>query len=225
MMKKHPRDQPAGFGYGSFPRGNVAAPSYSYSQAPNTLGSHLPNIGHGTALRLPFGQFGTRPASGLQLDITAVPNMGLNHPPTVPRERPQTQASQARLHRHSSSESSAIDKLKEASHNSTHRGMYGRRFSTDDRFMYPPRPIGNTTPDKSSQNRGGLAPLNRPPSSYQQGGPTSRKIYSTLPPIGSENVKPAEFESVDGHDNTSESESGSMSSSELEDEVKRIEFL
>lgn len=223
MMKKQ-RDQP-GFGYSSYTRGNVAAPSYGYGNTPSSFGTLLPNIGqgHGAPLRLglSYGQFGTRPASGLQLDITALPNMGLNHPPTVPRERPQTQA-QARLHKSSSSDSATLDKLREMNHGSSHRGIYGRRFSTDDKILlakHPRPPLGDVNPPEKSSAKG-LTPLNRPPSSYRPGEAPSRKVYSTLPPIGSENVEPPEMESVENRDNTSESNSQSGSLSCSEDEVK-----
>ena len=141
-----------GYGYAS-----TFTSTYAGSTAGNRVGN-LPGIHLGLPRR-------HRPPSGLQLTVTAVPNVGAHpHIPTTPRERERPDHS---THRLSSSDSKTLGSLRPS--RSHHRSN-----TTDDRLLLHR--------DKSPTALFGepfmpptLVPIpRRPPSSHP---------YSTLPPI------------------------------------------
>ena len=229
MTKKKLKDQ-LGMSYqpyGSYNTAGSMASGYPASRpsthASSTI-SRLPSIGtqQNTFLQTNLRLRRTRPGSGLQLGVTALPNAP-GYQPTLPRERP------AQLHRLSSSDSKAIEQLR--SPGQTHVRTRGN--SSDDNLLLQGRM--RSKPSKVQKETEGLSlglQHQRPPSSSMQAShPQSprRPLYSgnALPPIGTQ-TQSAELvrtqeEIEDGKsDQDAYDESCSETSSDLEDEVNYV---
>ena len=194
--------------YRNYPTTGSMASGYPVSRpstnASSTFG-HLPSLP-----RNPLTGFvppvRIRPGSGLQLSVKALPN-GSGFQPTVPRERP------VQLHRLSSSDSKALEKLKspvDPPSSVTHP----RRHSTGESLLKarPKQPHLGTIQKEAEAL---TLPL-RPPSS-------KRKNAEVLPPIQSMQVQGEPLHSLIKEKELAlsdeEEETSSESSSDSEDEV------
>ena len=184
-----------GYGYGY---ASSHASTYAGSTAGSTAGSrdgNLPDI----ALRLPRRH---RPPSGLQLTVTAVPNMGAHpHVPMTPRERERPEHN---THRLSSSDSEALESLRPI------RG-HCRRNTSDDRLLLRRDKPPNTLLGGASRPSTVMPLPQRPPSSLP---------YGTLPPITSDVPSSSEVDASNEECSGSGKESETESSlGESEEEV------
>lgn len=157
-----------------------------------------------------------RPSNDLHLDVHGLPNLGLPHQPTVPRQRPQTQYQQFRRHSLVKSDSQAVDSLRTSTRAGSIRS-HDRSKTVDDRVLVARKELAKT-PQK-------LEPLpKRPPSSNKTLvalEPSDKaRHFHTLPPIEGEAEAESQL-SVDKPPSSIEDDfkSSTESSLESEDEV------
>lgn len=215
--------------YGSYNTTGPMASGYPVSRpsthASSTI-SPLPSIGtpQNIFLQANLRHQRTRPGSGLQLSVKALPNAP-GYQPTLPRERP------AQFHRLSSSDSKAIEQLRPPSQ--TH--VHSRGNSSDDKLLLQARMRSRPSQFHKTQNETEVFALKhcdqRPPSSVQASLPQSprRPLYSgnALPPIGTQTQLEELFHSQEEIQDEQlelddDDESCSETSSDLEDEVKSM---
>ena len=205
-MKKLHEKPPGGLNFGGYVHRNMTGTASGFSHSGKPTMSRNATYAQ-QMLRL-------RPSNDLHLDVLGLPNQGLPHQPTVPRQRPQTQYLQSRRHSLAKSESQAVESLRTSTRAGSIRG-HDRAKTVDDRLLTAAKELART-PYK-------LEPLpKRPPSSKAlvAGEPSDRaRHFGTLPPIEGETE--AESQNVErplqGIDD--DSKSSTESSLESDDEV------
>ena len=210
-MKKLHENPPTGLNFGGYVHRNMTGTASGFSHSGNAA-PLTRNAAYAQQLfRLPRNRAG----NDLHLDVLALPNAGVPHQPTVPRQRPQTQLPQSRRHQSTAhSDTHAVEALRNSARSSLSRD-HQRAKTVDDRLLAAKLREGN--PRK-------LEPLpKRPPSSSLTTrdlplSPSKRPPFGTLPPIEGEAAQIGEEdEAVKRLEE--ESVSSSETSSDFEDEV------
>lgn len=202
-MKKLRENPPTGFDFGGYVHRNMTGTANGFSHSGKTTMTRNATYAQ-QVLRL-------RPSNDLHLDVLGLPNAGLPHQPTVPRQRPQTQQLHSRGHPFAKSDAYAVGALRTSTRAGARSNRHERAKTVDDRLL-PPSSI---TSEDFVKNPRKLEPLQRPPSSQLRVArePSARRIpFGTLPPIEGESVPLSR---------TEDPESSTGSSSESEDEVAR----
>ena len=209
-MKKLHEKPPTGLNFGGYVHRNMTGTASGFSHSGNAAPMTRNAAYAQQILRLPRN----RANNNLQLDVLALPNVGVPHQPTVPRQRPQTQLPQSRRHSTAHSDTHAVEALRNSARGSLSREQQ-RAKTVDDRLLASRIREGN--PRK-------LEPLpKRPPSSSLTTrdlplSPSKRPPFGTLPPIEGE-IAQTEEESGTLKRPEEDSVSSSESSSDSEDEV------
>ena len=216
-MKKLHEKPPTGFSFGGYVHRNMTGTASGFSHSGNAAPIPRNAAYAQQILRLPRN----RANNDLQLDVLALPNVGLPHQPTMPRQRPQTQYTQSRSHSIAHSDPHAVEMLRKSARSSLSRD-HQRAKTVDDRLLASK--IRASDGDGLSKGPRKLEPLpKRPPSSSLttrdlQQSASKRPPFGTLPPIEGETAQTEEeCEILDRPEE--HSVSSSESSSDLEDEV------
>lgn len=210
-MKKLHEKPPTGLNFGGYVHRNMTGTASGFSHSGNAAPMTTRNAAYAQQiLRLPRN----RANNDLQLDVLALPNAGVPHHPSVPRQRPQTQLPQSRRLGTTHSDTHAVEALRHSARNSVSRN-HQRAKTDDDRLLAAKMREGSHRK---------LEPLpKRPPSSSLTTrdlplSPNKRPPFGTLPPIEGEATKiEEEPESLKRLEE--DSISSSESSSDSEDEV------
>lgn len=216
-MKKLHEKPPTGLNFGGYVHRNMTGTASGFSHSGNAAPMPRNAAYAQQILRLPIN----RANNDLQLDVLALPNAGLSHQPTIPRQRPQTQYTQSRSHSIAHSGTHAVEALRNSARSSISRD-HQRAKTVDDRLLASR--LRTSGGDGLSKGPRKLDPLpKRPPSSSLttrdlQQSASKRPPFGTLPPIEGEAAQvEEESETVDRPEE--HSMSSSESSSDLEDEV------
>lgn len=177
-MKKLHEKPPTGLNFGGYVHRNMTGTASGFSHSGNAAPMTRNAAYAQQILRLPRN----RANNDLQLDVLALPNVGIPHQPTVPRQRPQTQLPQSRRQSTAHSDTQAVEALRNSARSSFSRD-HQRAKTVDDRLL-------------ASKIRGGnprkLEPLpKRPPSSSLTTrdlplSPSKRPPFGMLPSIEGE---------------------------------------
>ncbi len=211
-MKKLHEKSPIGLNFGGYVHRNMTGTASGFSHSGNAAPAPLTrNAAYAQQiLRLPRN----RANNDLQLDVLALPNAGVPHQPTVPRQRPQTQLPQSRRQGTAHSDTHAVEALRHSARSSFSRD-HQRAKTVDDRLL--------AAKIRESSGRK-LEPLpKRPPSSSLTTrdlplSPSKRPPFGTLPPIKGEAAQLKE-ESESAERLEEDYVNSSESSSDSEDEV------
>ena len=208
-MKKIREKPPTGLTFGGYVHRNMTGTASGFSQSGN------PPMGRNVNLNYAQQMLRLRPSNDLHLDVLGLPNTGVPHQPTTPRQRPQTQQVQSRRHTLAYSDSHAMEAIRSSTRGSLRE--HTRAKTVDEQL------ISSVKEDKTTKNPRKLDPLpKRPPSSSVKRQLSARNApYGTLPPLAGE--VDAELMKVVSK-LEEELENSSESSSESEDEVRHIDM-
>ena len=201
-MKKLREKPPSGLNLGGYVHRNMTGTASGFSHSGKQTMSRNATYAQ-QMLRL-------RPSNDLHLDVLGLPNLGLPHQPTVPRQRPQTQYQQSRRHSLAKSDSQAVQSLRTSTRAGSIRG-HDRAKTVDDRLLVATKELAKT-PQK-------LEPLPKRPPSPLVAREQSDRARQTLPPI--EGEVEAESQNAEKPPSSIEDDfkSSTESSLESEDEV------
>ena len=208
-MKRVQEKPPGGLTFGGYVHRNMAGTAGGFSQTGH------PPMGRNVNLNYAQRMLRLRPSNDLHLDVLGLPNAGAPHPPTVPRQRPQTQCVHSRPHTLAYSDSHAIDAIRSSTRGSQRE--HARSRTVDERLL-----ASTKGEEKTAKTPHKLDPLpKRPPSSSvgtRKREVSARKVsIGALPPIEGEIDAEAEKMVSRLEEND---ESSSDTSSESEDEVR-----
>ena len=209
-MKKLHEKPPTGLSFGGYVHRNMTGTASGFSHSGNAAPLARNAAYAQQILRLPRNRIN----NDLHLDVLALPNVGVPHQPTMPRQRPQTQLPQSRRNTTAHSDTHTVEVLRSSVRGSLSRDRQ-RAKTVDDRLLASKIGEGNTRK---------LEPLpKRPPTSSLTTrdlplSPSKRPPFGTLPPIEGEAAQiEEEFEAVKRPEE--DSVSSSETSSDSEDEV------
>ena len=216
-MKKLHEKPPTGVSFGGYVHRNMTGTASGFSHAGNAAPMTRNAAYAQQILRFPRN----RANNDFHLDVLGLPNLGVPHQPTMPRQRPQTQYSQPRRHSTAHSDTQAVEALRHSARGSLRE--HERAKTVDDRLLTSKIREGSAIGGGGlSKNPRKLDPLpKRPPSSsittrdLPLSAAGKRPSFGTLPPI--EGEAEAESETVDRPEE--DTLSSSESSSDSEDEV------